>query len=160
MKILIAAQVSSPDQPNAEALVAELSQSLAALGHETDVFGLPAIQAPRLALQYSLAASLLDVGSSADQLVTLGWHCHLLVHPSKIAVVHHSDPLLALGSGSADSPALTHNRTAAANAFRRCRRVVASDESTRSALSRIVDPQLVTVASPLFSPESVEKWLQ
>lgn len=159
MKVLIAAQVNSPEQPNAEALVAELSESLTQLGHETDIFGFPAVHAPRPALRYSLAASLLDVGPDADRLVTLGWHCHLLAHPSKIAVIHHTDPLLALGDGSADDPVLRHNRTAAANALRRCRRVVVSDEPTRSALSPLIDPQLVTLASPLFSRESVEEWL-
>ena len=160
MKVLIAGLAASPDQPNAQALTAELSTSLKQLGHETDVFALPAVRGARAALRHSLAATLLDVGPDADRLVTLGWQCHFLAHPAKVAVVHSTDPLLRLLENSVEDPVDDRNRTAARNAFRRCRRIVAGDAPTRATLARVADPETVMLAEPLLSPESVERWLR
>jgi hypothetical protein len=153
MKLVVAAQAHPRRQGESDELLSELEQSLTGLGHEVDIFRLPAIERASAAMEYAAAAGMLDFGADFDRLVTLGWQCHLLRYPAKIALVEASDPVLTL-AGSA------FQQSAAARALRQCRRVAVDCAGAQAAVVALSGVEPVLAPGRLCSAESAASWLQ
>jgi len=159
MKLLLAAANGRSGDPEIDSFVAEMEQSLHELGHEVDVFRFPTIVAPAAAMEYALALGMLDLGANAHRLITVGWHCHLLRYPAKIAVIRPRDHVLELLESGMDRPAMAYTREAVARALRASRRIVVPDRSTGEQLRAWTAIEPLVGGQHLARREALEAWL-
>lgn len=159
MKLVLAAPVGRPDDREMDSFVGTMEQTLHELGHGFDVFRFPTILEPGGAMEYALALGLLDFGADAQRLITLGWHCHLLRHPAKIAVIDARDRVLDLLDTGANPPATAHIRSAIAVALRGARRIVVADQATSEQVGALTAIEPLVCGPHLAKREAAEVWL-
>ena len=159
MKLLLAAPAGRRDEPWIDPFVQQMEDSLRELGHAVDTFRLPTILSPAAAMDYALALGLLDVGAEAHRLITLGWHCHLLRHPRKIAVIHQRDAVLGLLSSETKRGDADYAGAAIAYALRTARRVVVPDQPVGERIRAFAAVDSIVGGDHLTSRETAETWL-
>ena len=159
MRLLLAAPVGRPSRGDLGASVLELEQSLRALGHDVDTFRFPTIRSPAAAMEYGLAMGLLDLGAEAHRVITVGWQCHLLRHPAKIALVLRGDAASSLLSPETEHAHLPYLRAALSSALQNARRIVVADPAMSGVIRALTGTEPQVRGECLTRREAVGTWL-